>query len=444
MRCYRVGVCLAVWGLTACSSSSGDGSRRSVGSLGRGEMPAAGSGDADAPGPSDFGNSDGPAGPPAGVDPAAPTADKECPPGERCFDDNPDTADCGTVRLETEVEVLRQPGNVLLVFDRSGSMGDNWEGQARWQTAGDAITNALTPLADDITVGSVFFPSPVAAADPNTIPACMMDPMGLDCLLQSALALGTGTCGVNPIDQPDQIAFAPGAMFLQTLSSSNPPLYAPVLGGLTPLMEGLQQAQTAIALSMLTGTTAVVIITDGAPNCGWNDQTAYQIVTDWQAMGINTHVIGLPGLPGVGGPGAGPPPGIGGLPGVDAETVLNQLAAAGGTTGFITPADASALETKLREIAQETVRSGFNSCEVALDPPAEVPEKLRMIVLTNGQEREVARKLSDDAGWSITDDGAMVTIMGQLCEEAMTGVYEEIRFEFSCKEIPPLPVPAVK
>jgi hypothetical protein len=364
-----------------------------------------------------FGNTD--ATPPPAAAPTGAAGDG-CVVGQFCAPTNPDPSDCGSLTLEAEVEVIERPGNVLLVFDRSGSMAQQWNGEPRWEAAGAAIENALMPLASIVTVGSVFFPS----ADPNAPPTCV-DPTGIACVFVPWLVVPGGTCGVNPISAADQINFVTGPDFLSAFSgaANTAPLYAPVPGGLTPLKEGLQQAQTALASGTLTGLTSVVVITDGDPNCEWDAGTSRQIVSDWQAAGISTHVIGLPGLSGEG------------------EAVLNDLAAAGGTGMYITPSDSAALEQKLRQIAMETVQSGFESCEITINPPAEVPDKLHLVVTENGVDLDVARDLSVDASWSITADGGLVTLEGRLCDDATAGRFQRLRFEFGCVELPPLEPP---
>jgi hypothetical protein len=365
----------------------------------------------------DFGNSTAP--PPPPVEQTG-QAGGGCIVGQFCAPTAPDPEDCGSLTLEAEVETIEHPGNVLLVFDRSGSMSERWSGQTRWEAAGSAIESALTPIASKVTIGSVFFPS----ADPNA-PARCVDPTGIACLFVPTLVVPGGTCGVNPITAMDQLNFAPGPEFLSRFRAANnrAPIYAPVPGGFTPIKEALQVAQTALSSASLEGNTSVVLITDGDPNCEWDAAVARQIVTDWRANGIDTYVVGLPGLSGMG------------------ERILNELAAAGGTGMYIPPTNAMELEQRLRQIATETVRSGFDSCEITLNPPADVPDKLHLIVKEGGMELDVARDLAADFSWNITDDGSQVSLQGRLCDDATNGRFESLRFVFGCVEVPPLEPP---
>jgi hypothetical protein len=342
--------------------------------------------------------------------------DQNCVQGMRCFDGNEaDTNDCGHQTLESSVKTIDKPGNILLVFDTSGSMNEDWNGMPKWQAAGTAILNAFMPLKDLLTVGTVFFP--------RDAPGMCVDPTGIACAIVPGLSAG---CNVTPITSPDQINFVPGAQFLGAFAGTGgTPLYAPLGAGLTPLSEGLQQAQAALAGSTLTGITAVIVITDGDPNCAWDEAASTQIVTGWAGMGIKTYVLGVPGVGNTG------------------EMVLNNLAAAGGTGMYIPPSDPMTLQMKVNEIVSSTVSSGIDSCSIDLIPPAEVPDKLHLVVTENGTEQDVARNLSKDASWSITADGATVTLQGQLCDLAKAGVYSKLRFDFGCVELPPLmPPPA--
>lgn len=399
-------------------------------------------GGAEAPsGATDFGNAAQPtAAPPP---PPAATTDgpmsmagaggPECEDGVFCPPSGPDGG-CGQIRFDAEVEVTRHPGNVLLVFDRSASMGDNWQGQQRWRAAGDAIIRALEPLQADIAqAGAVFFPTPNGEGMPQCI-----DPTGIACIFVPLTTDGL-SCNVDSADT-SQIPFMAGDQFIPTFSTGdagNAPPYFPVPNGFTPLMEGLQVAQMVLDNATLEGGTAVVVITDGEPNCMWNAGTANQIVTDWlNNQGISTHVIGLPGI---GGGGRGPGP----LGGGNGAEVLNALAQAGGTDQFITPEDPMALEEQLKSIVYETVSMGFNSCDIALKPAAEVPEKLLMIVEEPGvtEKKQVPR----DFGWALNAAGDQVTISGKLCEEAQGGRFSSITFEYACPEAPPPePIPPLQ
>jgi len=355
-----------------------------------------------------------------------------CMLGVRCAPVEPDPDDCGSLTLEGDVETLEMPGNVIVIFDRSGSMDAPWNGVLRWEAAGKAVTDALTPISDLLTVGAVFFPSP----DDMSMPAdagtsTCSNPYYCPGMGVGGGYIGGGTCAVNPISAVDQIDFRAGASFLADFSgdpaNNVPPRYAPVQGGRTPLLEGLQRADEALGTAVLAGSVTAIVITDGAPNCNWNQQTAIDIVTGWAGRGIATYVVGLPDSGGGFAGGAG------------ATSVLTALAQAGGTMQYLTPLDAVQLQTELGTIFTQTISVGLDSCSINLSPPAEAPEKLHLVVTEGGQDKDVPRDLGQDASWDVTADGSTAELKGSLCEDAKTGRFSQVRFEFGCVDLPMLP-----
>lgn len=346
------------------------------------------------------------------------TGGKDCT-VERCNGESLDVDDCGFQTVEGEVETVEYPGNVLVVFDRSGSMNQDWGGVPRYEAAGNALISAVQPLQDVLTVGTVFFPS--LDSEGAGCPCVLWDPVHWDMDNPATACCANATsasCSVNDISQNDQISFRPAADFISAL----PGLWKLPAQGSTPLETGLAQANAAIQATTFENSLSIIIVTDGKPTCNSNDQATVQQVADWAAAGYSTYVVGLPGAQ-------------------EAADLLNLLAVTGGTGQYIDPGDPANLETQLRSILLETVKTGIESCSISLTPPAEVPEKLRLVVTTNGDDQAVDRMLSDDASWDVSADGAVVTLAGRLCDEAKSGAYDSLRFDFGCEELPPLPPP---
>jgi hypothetical protein len=193
----------------------------------------------------------------------------------------------------------------------------------------------------------------------------------------------------------------------------------------------MDRAAVAIqnASMALTGATAVVVFTDGEPNCfadamvsGVPTMLETSWAAQWLGTGVKTYVVGLPGA--------------------DAAPVLNDIAVAGGTLGYITPDDPAVLEAKLAEVVQSTVTSGFNSCVLALNPAADLPDKLHIVVEEPAVagKQDVPRDLGNGAGWTISADGSTVELLGQLCSDAMGGRFSAVTFEYGCVELPPLEI----
>ncbi len=408
----------------ACSSSPDDGSRRPgntgnqsgsgpVGQSGNGgKGPSAGSLSSDNP---DASFPTLPDTPPMSMDNDQDAGDG-CEEGKFCEPKGPD-GDCGSERLETDVKQIQKPGNVLVIFDRSGSMDADWNGTPKYQSAGNAIIAALEPLKDLLTIGGVFFPS----VDPNGCACNVADPFhwipgpGACCLN------GIGnSCFVSTIDQADQIKFGLAPAYIEQL----PNQWRLAMANGTPLEAGVARGAEALANTPLDGPVAVIVITDGEPNCDTNPGNVYAQVTAWKDKGIPTHVVGLPGAQ-------------------DAADILNMVAQAGGTDRYVDPANAAELEAKIRSILTSTIRAGFETCTFKLDKKTEVPDKLHLVITEGGKDKDVPRDLSmvpnwgADAGWSINAAGDEVELKGRLCELAKEGAYESIRFDYGCVDFPP-------
>ena len=103
---------------------------------------------------------------------------------------------CAQVEVGTQLEVT--PGNLMVIFDRSLSMAENFDTAngpaAKWQAAGDALMRALEPFAcapgaaatgcvDQLTVGAVLFPT---RGDPT-------GGIGLELDIIAAVVIGGGS-----------------------------------------------------------------------------------------------------------------------------------------------------------------------------------------------------------------------------------------------------------
>ena len=195
---------------------------------------------------------------------------------------------------------------VLVIFDRSGSMALEWETGAgaspRWRVASDALYDALEPLADRLTVGALMFPT-------GEVPE-------------------PGVCAtVLPIE--DQVSFRDGPAFLTRWEAM---WRAGRVGGSTPLDPAFRRADEALPFD--DDTTAVVVLTDGMPTCA-EPTTAWDYAAEWERRGVSTWVVGLPGVGGT--------------------SLLDRVAAAGGTGAVLPVDDPTALTDALSDIVGEAV-----------------------------------------------------------------------------------------
>ncbi len=346
---------------------------------------SAGSGAADAGKNNSFSNPDGAM---ADIGTGAGTGDASIDGAK--VDDN----HCGSTSIDTTTEMTEVPGNILVVYDKSGSMNEAWNlpdgtPSTKLIAAGKAFTDAIIPTATKVNVGTIFFPS-------------------------------SSNCGVDALNSGKQIDMMTGTAYLNawvTYWNSNK------AGGNTPLLEALKQADATLTNTTFTGTTVVMVITDGDPNCGWDATMANGLATKWLGNGVKTYVIGLPGTSNNG------------------VTVLNDLAVAGGTTMFFNTTDSMALQTQINMISTQTVTTQLNSCKIKLNPPPPAADKVVMVATEKGMMLSVPRDLGANAGWTINAAGTEVELTGLLCRDAKAGRFTKITFQYGCVDLPPIPPP---
>ena len=308
-------------------------------------------------------------------------------------DASPDTSKkedaCGSMKVGAEIQTMttetKVPGNVLFVFDQSGSMNDKWNNTSKIQTAIDAINAAFMPVADQLSAGAIFFPDTNAEAGGG----CNWATDWLTCLTGGGGG-GLGGCpDVSPIGTPPQIPIQPGPAFLTAWNNYwAPPVAAKGAG--TPTEKGMLAGAAALATPP-PGNTVMILVTDGQPTCGSNESApAAQLLQ----MGIKTYVIGLPGSAGT--------------------TVLDNVAIAGGTAPmgctsncYTSPDDAMGLQTVLGSIATDIVMTttvvSIKNCDFTLDPPdGGNPSDVHLVVTDakTGQQYEVPQMMGD--GWTLS------------------------------------------
>jgi hypothetical protein len=288
--------------------------------------------------------------------------------------------------IDTSVEEVVTPGNVLIIFDQSDSMStEDFNGQARWKAASDAVIAAITPNKDALTIGAIFFPSVIG--------------------LSFAFCDVSAVSAINDAASPNpQIPFMPGAQFIDAWTKHWAPI--PLVLG-TPIDAGMQRGDEALAGAGLKGNTIVIFVTDGVPTCVLNNNSSV-LPAKWLGMGIPTHVVGLPG--------AGAP-------------ILQSIATAGGTQNFLLPSDGAQLQQQLSSITSTIVKHSLNSCEIKLaeKPPGDV-----VLVVTEAKDGKQLGVKPGPEGWTLAPDGTSATLNGATCTDATGGRFSKISFAFQC------------
>jgi hypothetical protein len=289
---------------------------------------------------------------------------------------------CGSVVLQGSLI----PGNVVVVFDQSLSMNQAFgDAGPKYKVARDALVAAVMPIQNELNLGAIF--QPTGAEDGGVCPP------------------------VAPLSQdPPQIPLMDGGAFLTAWSDHFMPPWKLLLG--TPLGAALDQANSAL-MSPPPGKTAVVVMTDGEPNCGESLSSILLPVQEMATRGIPTFVVGLPGASGA--------------------KVLMDIADAGGTGNYLLPADELALQNELSQIASNSL----DQCTIQLTPPPPDPTQVHLVVTSTGTGNTY--QISPDAGgggWELTHNDQTAVLLGGTCALAEDGGFSKIEFDYGCVSIP--------
>ncbi len=278
---------------------------------------------------------------------------------------------CGGMQFQLQ----RIPPNVMLVLDRSGSMGQSIDGTSatsKWTDLKTALQNLVT---------------------------------GYDSLVRFGVDLfaGDNDCAAGPVAlMPADLN---GTNVLAKVTAASP-------GGNTPTAASLAAVMASGAVSDATRTNVVVLATDGEPNC--TDTDVEGKIAALYAANVKTYVIGV-------GTGTASDP-----------SLLNAWAVAGhtdlpGTTKYFqtnSPADLKA--------AFDAVAGGIVSCTFAMSAP--VPDPTQIYVFSNGTP--VPSDATN--GFSYDGTAATVTLNGTACAALKANPKNVIQVTYGCPTPPPV------
>jgi hypothetical protein len=315
----------------------------------------------------------------------------------------------------TELDVLSDVPNLYFVLDRSGSMADD----NKWTTVRTVVAQVMKSLGPRANFGAAIFP------DPSSSDSC---------------AAGKQVMAMRQGDFPAGQQ-GPATTQLLAVTSAAPLGGTPTAATLTSLVPTLEQ---------LTGRTFVILATDGGPNCDalaacdatmciddienepgctpptnccdpsifgpldcLDEQPTIDGVKSIAAAGISTYVVGLPA--------SGP-----------YGSLLDALATAGGTARTSEPlyyavdsSDEAALETALSQIAAKITAT----CTLTLATLPPDPSHVNVYF------DDVAVAADPQNGWTL--NGATITLVGNACDEVMSGSVLNVRVVAGCPTLQP-------
>ncbi|MEZ4256511.1 MAG: vWA domain-containing protein [Polyangiales bacterium] len=279
--------------------------------------------------------------------------------------------------------------NILVVLDRSGSMGDD----NKWRDAVAAIKNVTSNLENGVAFGLLTYPSGGGT--------------------QSDSQCGAGNMDVSP-------ATGSAGQIANELDTSGGP------GGRTPTAGALDLARAT--LGGIQGASYVLLVTDGAPNCTpdlnpdtctsstsgtrggatscLDDARSVASVAALAEVNIPTYVIGFD--TGDWGP------------------VLDAMASAGGTglDAYFPVNDGASLEGTLSQLAGNAI-----SCSYTLDS---TPADYRYVEITlDGAPLPHTSQTNDGSGWEL--NGNRIDLKGATCEGLKSRDDAELGISVQCE-----------
>jgi hypothetical protein len=264
------------------------------------------------------------------------------------------------------------PPNMLLVLDKSGSMGDiiPTDNQTKWHDLKQAIAT-LVQQDQQIRFGLMTFPSDNSCGS-------------------GGVQIGVGAGNGNAINT--------------ALGGINP-------GGSTPTAASLAAAGLYQGLHDTTRADFVLLATDGLPNCNAGDGPTLLAVQTLMGLGIKTFVIGL---------------------GADTQAnpqLLNDMAMAGGTARATNPKyfqanNAADLQAAIAQIAGSVV-----SCTYRLDRAPPDTNQLYVTfdntIINNDPQN----------GWTYDPTGPSLVFHGTACDELRNGMVMSVHVQYGCPPV---------
>jgi von Willebrand factor type A domain. len=297
-----------------------------------------------------------------------------------------DGGNCGI----TTAPLNKQPADLLLVLDKTGSLMNAMDGtgqcaagsttcQQRWATLVAGLNAVLTSSSTDVNWGLETFNS-------------------------------NGSCGVDPPEVPITPGAA-GATAVKTYIATIKP------NGSTPTTLAITTAVTYLQSLTDPNPKYILLATDGEPNCkgggggggaGATDLTAAQAaVKAAYDAGYKVYVLGV-----------GPE-----------TTNLDTLASAGsgGTTNYYPALTPDALTAALASIVGSVV-----SCTFGLGKAPPVPSNVA-VQFNNDSGLKAPKDPSHTSGWDYTTPASTsIQLYGSWCDDVTSGKYTSAQILMGC------------
>ncbi|MCC6898200.1 MAG: VWA domain-containing protein [Polyangiaceae bacterium] len=296
-------------------------------------------------------------------------ADGDCGGGKVC-DPNTLTCTVGGKCGQKPFKLVAQTPNLMIVLDRSGSMGKSVPGsnKSRWQVASEALAQVFKKYDGKIDFGLSLFSA---------------------CLSQG--------CAPGIIDAPLPTPVATLQAKIAATKLCNSGHNETVIGGTLQALVGHP------ALQAPGKENVVVLITDGADNCGGGGANAATALKN-QPVPVKTYVVGFSGDVN--------------------KSELSKIATAAGTGPYYQAENAAQLDASLSAITQDVA-----TCSYKLD---EVPPSSGVWVFFNKDPKGVPQDGTN--GWSYDAPTQSVVFHGSSCALIKQGAVTAIDVIYACEK----------
>jgi Mg-chelatase subunit ChlD len=306
---------------------------------------------------------------------------------------NPDGGDVMNGECAHEAfELSRQPAEILIVLDRSGSMKEvpsGTTGTSKWDLVVPGVNEVVTATDASVSWGLKVFP----------------EGEGMSCIV------GSVTDAI-----PVPIAANNASAVTAQITATTPE------GNGTPTGDAINAAVTYLKTLSDTNPKFILLATDGEPTCvGTSNNSnqartfAVQAITDAAAAGFKTVVIGVATTKAA------------------ATNALNEMAVAGQmprmdsdptATKFYLASTKDDLVKSLQQITGQVSSCVFNLTSTPPDPD-------NIAVKINGQK--APRDATHTDGWDYLDTGyKQVEVFGQWCDQLKAADANKVNFVFGC------------
>lgn len=298
----------------------------------------------------------------------------------------------GTSCGQTNVSVMPEPPDILIVQDNSVSMNQNAAGNScntagcsKWSQVSAAVDTVVMATQTTVNWGLIFFGSDNVCGV-NATPNVPITPGTSETPISQAYANN-----VPSSYTPTEAAVGAGAAYMRTVADTNPKY--------------------------------LLLATDGLPNCKPNDQN----VTDDDSLGAATAVMNALT--------AGFPTFVVGIGNTMGTATLDTLAMAGGEpqvgsadgNSFYEVNDTAELEAALTKIV-----GLIASCTI---PLTGVNGSLEKVAVSAQDARGNAVQIMEDPtnGWSYTDATMTAIVLnGTACADLQKGSFSNFQFIYTC------------